>query len=565
MRNGVSDFSLANPIYAGATVSFYTVSAGVKTTTLATLYAGLTGTTTLTNPQSLDSEGKFRQAVYVGEPVVASISGLTIGDHDTGIIQAVLSAGSLADVLTSLADSSGSSLVGFIQAGTGATARTVQAKLREVVSVKDFGAVGDGVADDTAEIQAAIDAYQGTGEAIHFPNGTYLISSTLNITGTISLCGDSRYGSSITWTSTTLVAISVACDEQVNFDRLTFAAPASATAGASISLSGAATHNLFSSFEDCAFTQGYIQIYASEAADWNIDNCYFSEYVNCGVYVEDTYNPDAGDSFIGGSTFASSVAASSGILQKSSGGLKVDANKIVGGGYGYRLQLPASGASTIDLILTGNSIENQISAGIYLQRPSGSLTFGNVVIAGNQISNTHFGIQIDSNAGWLSRIAISGNQITLPASDGVCVALGAPSSFLIDGNEFYGQSGTTYGVSIGSSATGGLIGTNGYHNLTTKIDNGAPTAVFQTMQANQIGTESVTCSTGYGSLYLGTASVTFATAFDSAPVVHCSPNAVSGGVSAWPLSITKTGFTLTVVSVTNGGNGLAAWDAQGII
>jgi hypothetical protein len=61
-------------------------------------------------------------------------------------------------------------------AGTGAVTTTVQAKLREIISVKDFGAVGDGVTDDTAAIQAAVDAVGAAGGGtVYFPAGTYSV------------------------------------------------------------------------------------------------------------------------------------------------------------------------------------------------------------------------------------------------------------------------------------------------------------------------------------------------------------------------------------------------------
>lgn len=48
-----------------------------------------------------------------------------------------------------------------------------------ILSVKDFGAVGDGVTDDTTKIQDALDSISNTGGLLLFPEGIYLVSSKL--------------------------------------------------------------------------------------------------------------------------------------------------------------------------------------------------------------------------------------------------------------------------------------------------------------------------------------------------------------------------------------------------
>ena len=83
-----------------------------------------------------------------------------------------------ADLKDTTDPAKGDALIGFRQSGTGAVARTVHDKLGEFVSVKDFGAVGDGVADDTAAIQAALNA----SEFVLFPAGVYLVNPIANTT-----------------------------------------------------------------------------------------------------------------------------------------------------------------------------------------------------------------------------------------------------------------------------------------------------------------------------------------------------------------------------------------------
>lgn len=88
----------------------------------------------------------------------------------------------LAEELASTSDGKGVALVGFKQSGTGAVARTALSKMRETVSVKDFGAIGDGVADDTTAIQNAVNAAMELNGVVYF-NGpaVYKITSPITV------------------------------------------------------------------------------------------------------------------------------------------------------------------------------------------------------------------------------------------------------------------------------------------------------------------------------------------------------------------------------------------------
>lgn len=125
--------------------------------------------------------------------------------------------GSVGKWLKDLATSTGASLIGFLQSGTGAVLRTAQAKLRDQVSVMDFGAVGDGVTDDTAAIQAA----QNTGKKVYFPKPTafYKTTSAIQVAYTCHWHGENGLSTIIRNTSGSgsVIDLQAAVNERTDF------------------------------------------------------------------------------------------------------------------------------------------------------------------------------------------------------------------------------------------------------------------------------------------------------------------------------------------------------------
>ena len=198
-------------LFAGAGAQFFTDSGSVLTggkiysyaagtTTPETTYTTSAGNVAHTNPIVLNAAGRVasggeiwltNNVIYKfllkdsNDVLIATYDNIS-NSSDASFIQYTPDANSLLapgpltvkSALDQITDEdSGSSVVGFLQSGTGAVATTAQAKLREFVSVKDFGAVGDGVTDDTVALQAAVNYCAATSKSLYVPPGTYIISA----------------------------------------------------------------------------------------------------------------------------------------------------------------------------------------------------------------------------------------------------------------------------------------------------------------------------------------------------------------------------------------------------
>jgi hypothetical protein len=172
----------------------YTYVAG--STTPQTTFTSRNGNIANTNPIILDSAGRTPEQIWSTEGVLYKY---VVETADNTLIRSWDNIGGsvvASDLAQDLANTSntaeGDALIGFRQSNsTGnlpdTVGRTVHQKLQESVSVKDFGAIGDGVTDDTAAIQAALTA--GENSVVYFPSGIYRCTATLNVSNNSTLSG----------------------------------------------------------------------------------------------------------------------------------------------------------------------------------------------------------------------------------------------------------------------------------------------------------------------------------------------------------------------------------------
>ena len=166
----------------------YTYAAGTLTPLAS--YTTQAGGTSNTNPVVLDADGTAQiwltssSSYRIIEKTAADV---TIRDADN-ILPTELAE------LSSTAAGKGDALVAVKLDATGSAARTQHDKNADVVSVKDFGAVGNGSTDDTAAIQAAIDAVTSLsgasrGGEVFLPAGCYRTTAQILLKHGVSLRG----------------------------------------------------------------------------------------------------------------------------------------------------------------------------------------------------------------------------------------------------------------------------------------------------------------------------------------------------------------------------------------
>jgi hypothetical protein len=350
--------------------------------------------------------------------------------------------------LTNLAQWVTQTYQGFVQSGTGATSRTVDSKLLESVSVKDFGAKGDGVTNDTSAINAALNS---GALNVFLPLGTYIVSGGGQIKMAVN--GQRLYGpgtiqqTNASFTSGVIYATQLS---NISIDGITIVAPGNYQASGVMLVDCAGA-----SVKNCKISNHGYGVYLY--SNGGVGNTYFE--VTDNQFSAAASNPSWGmssstDVYVLGNAAYGMISRN---RCSSAGGYGVAleainttdqlyriaiADNIISGYNSYGIMLYRNGpyvsgtTAAVQHNVIVNNVVDQISgartrtpggtdyvfgAGIYIQGAEDSL------VLGNKLSNTNTATTVTSLApgaiglGSVGRAVVANNEITSPAQYGVYV------------------------------------------------------------------------------------------------------------------------------------------------
>lgn len=415
-------------------------------------------------------------------------SALSGGEIVAGMNYTVIRSGATWQLFTV-----GAAQIGTKLDATGAVARTQHGKNADIISLEDFGAVGDGVTDDSAAWQAAVN----TGKPIRLANGlTYKVTEQIEVTENLWIEGN---GAKVLHTPAGAFFLYNAAADAIDYfviDGLTVetnAAPRTTTTSDVLRIYGAS----FVRIENCNLIGGNVRILS--ATEGGIvrnnritgTNSAGDVTLAYGVYVAlgkkylvegntiDTFTTDGVKCAENTTTVPTpgyyrvigndiSDCAQNGIDVYEAGRLSVIANNVIHGTCSSGLEIkseplgtPSAADNSNQVVVSGNVLSNTGALGALLAGSAYAFV-GNVVVGAFSDSAARVGSAGDNTETATMRdIVISGNVMENTDSGNVLRIRQNKNNIVVTGNSFVGAASTT-GTGVGVSDTeGGRVSITG--------------------------------------------------------------------------------------------------------
>jgi hypothetical protein len=348
-----------------------------------------------------------------------------------------------------------------------------------------FGATGNGSTDDTAALQACINAVQVSpiSRTMELGYGYFETSATLTITSAIVIEGDGQAGSTIRPTPGIVgIAASTNSPGIMRDFTVTYITPQSAGLYGITVQSTTAQDASFWKFNNVQVVGANNGFNLTNIPFFSMRDCVVINAIGDYISVSNPYSIDTGDSSITGCTFFnfSGTSTGTGINYLSGGGLRISDNKFGNLNYGVGFTYAGNSGSltpnTAQLLITGNSFDTMTVEAIVLQRSTNTDLFNSVIVANNLFPDCRFGLNVpmDANGVWLSELVFTGNTWidNGAVAYGTGVALQSTQSATIAGNVLLTSSETgSCAVSIGATAHNTMVGNNTWEGPGTTIYN----------------------------------------------------------------------------------------------
>lgn len=408
----------------------------------------------------------------------------------------------------SLASSNGSSLIGFLQSGANAVPSFAQDKLRESVSVRDFGAKGDGVTDDTLSIQRAINYVQGTyvpgtstspwnGSCrLFFPAGYYILTDKLKVSAKIALEGEgqSEFSSGSRLVQTVANKDIFALDTTVasfsiSIEKLTLKSTI-AGSGHLVNTRDVGGFKVNSQrYIGCTFANPQQQSLLLVGDDIVVENCLFDVSGYSGMAIQlgtATAGQVASNVSIFGCNFFNCPVRC--IIIYNAYGICIDANRVTQPSSAWKTGAFVDAADAAPVLANRITVSGNMLEGV--NRIFDGSNVNDVAITGNTGSLMGAGAGEIYNCikanGTCSNITVSGNSISGAYDTKNYVNVTGVTGAVVSGNNFHATSGTGAAV-VGTGATG-MLSPNFYRGFADnmKIIADDYSAVGYTIPAYQI-------------------------------------------------------------------------------